>query len=96
MSATASPRALRVTVRAGEQTDVTPQFTSKGMGITGLEVVPIPDEASLWLDGKPLTPRATNVVTPGPHLLEARARAWLEGGFIEEVRSLLDGRRGGL
>lgn len=68
------PWHAQVTVRAGEQTDVKPQFTSKGMGITGLEVVPIPEEATLWLDGKPLPPRVMTAIKAGSHLIEARAR----------------------
>ena len=71
------PWHAQVMVRAGEQTEVTPQFTSAGMGITGLEVVPLPEDASLWLDDKPLQPKVMTAIKPGTHTVEARARGYL-------------------
>jgi hypothetical protein len=67
------PWHAQVIVRAGEQTDVTPRFTSRGMGITGVEVVPIPEAARVWLDGKPLSLGVMTATQPGPHTIEARA-----------------------
>ena len=71
-----APWHATVVVRPSEQTDVTPQFHTAGMGITGLEVVAFPTTASLWFDGKPLVAGVMTATKPGPHLVEgARARA---------------------
>lgn len=68
-----APWHAKVQVRSGEQVELRPEFHRAGMGITGVEVTPIPADAKVFLDGEPIEGGIMTATRPGAHEVEARA-----------------------